>query len=121
MTPTGTLQKRSALSKLARIDLHPLSSYRPGCASARRQVTNTVVPFLPRTLEQRSGVLCAVSSVASHRALPGPVAYSASKQAVTTFMDGLRMELHGSGVHAMTICPASSALRSPKASRAGSS
>lgn len=50
-------------------------------------------------------VLCAVSSVAGHLALPGRVAYSASKKAVTTFMDGLRMELHGSGVHAMTICP----------------
>jgi hypothetical protein len=24
---------------------------------------------------------------------------------VTTFMDGMRMELHGTGVHAMTICP----------------
>jgi short-subunit dehydrogenase len=68
-------------------------------------VTNTVIPFLPRLLEQRSGVLCAVSSVAGHRALPGRVAYSASKRAVTTFMDGLRMELHGSGVHAMTVCP----------------
>jgi short-subunit dehydrogenase len=68
-------------------------------------VTNTVIPFLPRMLEQRSGVLCAVSSVAGHRALPGRVAYSASKKAVTTFMDGLRMELHGSGVHAMTVCP----------------
>jgi short-subunit dehydrogenase len=68
-------------------------------------VTNTVIPFIPRMLEQRAGVLCAVSSVAGHRALPGRVAYSASKRAVTTFMDGLRMELHGSGVHAMTVCP----------------
>jgi short-subunit dehydrogenase len=68
-------------------------------------VTNTVVPFVPRMLEQKSGVLCAISSVAGHRALPGRVAYAASKRAVTTFMDGLRMELHGSGVHAMTVCP----------------
>jgi short-subunit dehydrogenase len=68
-------------------------------------VTNTVIPFLPRMLQQRSGVLCAVSSVAGHRALPGRVAYAASKKAVITFMDGLRMELSGSGVHAMTVCP----------------
>jgi|SRR5690606_19250996 len=68
-------------------------------------VTNTVIPFVPAMLRQRSGVLCAISSVAGHRALPGRVAYAASKKAVTTFMDGLRMELAGSGVHAMTICP----------------
>jgi short-subunit dehydrogenase len=68
-------------------------------------VTNTLVPFVPSMASQRSGVLCAVSSVAGHRAMPGRVAYSASKKAVTTFMDGLRMDLHGTGVHAMTICP----------------
>jgi short-subunit dehydrogenase len=68
-------------------------------------VTNTIVPFLPAMIGKRSGVLCAISSVAGHRALPGRVAYSASKKAVTTFMDGLRMDLHGTGVHAMTICP----------------
>lgn len=68
-------------------------------------VTNTIVPFVPKMIEQHSGVLCAVSSVAGHRALPGRAAYSASKKAVTTFMDGLRMDLHGSGVHAMTLCP----------------
>src|SRR5690606_5747768 len=64
-------------------------------------VTNTVIPFVPAMLRQGSGVLCAISSVAGHRALPGRVAYSASKKAVTTFMVGLRMDLHGSGVHAM--------------------
>jgi short-subunit dehydrogenase len=68
-------------------------------------VTNTIVPFVPVLVKQGSGVLCAVSSMAGHRALPGRVAYSASKKAVITFMDGLRMDLHGTGVHAMTICP----------------
>lgn len=68
-------------------------------------VTNTVVPFVPAMIAQRSGVLCAISSMAGHRALPGRTAYCASKKAVTTFMDGLRMDLHGTGVHAMTICP----------------
>src|SRR5262249_28324468 len=59
-------------------------------------VTNTVIPFIPSMVAARSGVLVAVSSMAGHRALPGRVAYSASKAAVITFMDGLRMELHGS-------------------------
>jgi short-subunit dehydrogenase len=68
-------------------------------------VTNTIVPFVPVMVQQRSGTLVAVSSMAGHRALPGRAAYCASKAAVITFMDGLRMTLHGSGVHAMTLCP----------------
>ena len=68
-------------------------------------VTNTVVPFVPHMVERRSGILCATSSMAGHRAIPGRTAYSASKACVTTFMSGLRMDLHGTGVHAMTLCP----------------
>lgn len=68
-------------------------------------VTNTIVPFVPVLLRQGSGTLVAVSSMAGHRGLPGRAAYSASKAAVITFMDALRMQLAGSGVHAMTLCP----------------
>lgn len=68
-------------------------------------VTNTLMPFVPIMTAQRGGVLCAVSSVAGHRGLPGRAAYSASKAAVITFVDALRMELAGTGVHAMTLCP----------------
>ena len=68
-------------------------------------VTNTIIPFVPVMLGQRAGTLVAVSSVAGFRGLPGRAAYSASKAAVTTFMEGVRMTLHGTGVHAMAICP----------------
>jgi len=68
-------------------------------------VTNTIVPFVPVMLEQRTGTLVAMSSMAGHRGLPGRAAYSASKAAVITFMDALRMQLRGTGVHAMTLCP----------------
>ena len=68
-------------------------------------VTNTVVPFVPAMLAQKSGVLSAVASFAGHRAMPGRTAYCASKAAVISFMDGLRMDLFGSGVHAMSFCP----------------
>ena len=43
--------------------------------------------------------------MAGHRALPRRAAYSTSKAAVTTFMNAIRMDLHGTGVHAMTLCP----------------
>lgn len=68
-------------------------------------VTNTVVPFVPAMVRQGSGVLVAVSSMAGHRGLPGRAAYSASKAAARVFMDALRLDLHGTGVHAMTLCP----------------
>jgi short-subunit dehydrogenase len=68
-------------------------------------VTNTIVPFLPVMLRQNSGTLVAMSSMAGHRGLPGRAAYSASKAAVLTFMDALRMQLVGTNVHAMTLCP----------------
>jgi len=68
-------------------------------------VTNSLLPFLPVMLAARAGTLCAISSMAGHRGLPGHVPYAASKAAVITLMDGLRMELHNTGVHAMTICP----------------
>jgi short-subunit dehydrogenase len=68
-------------------------------------VTNTIVPFIPSMVRRGSGALVAVSSVAGHRGLPGRAAYSASKAAVITFMDALRLDLHGTNVHAMTLCP----------------
>jgi short-subunit dehydrogenase len=68
-------------------------------------VVNTLLPFLPAMVERGTGVVAAVSSMAGHRALPRSSVYSASKAAVITLMDGLRMELRGTGVHAMTLCP----------------
>src|SRR5581483_2725367 len=67
-------------------------------------VTNTVVPFVPAMVKQGSGVLVAVSSMAGHRGLPGRAAYRASQAAARVFMDACRLDLHGTGVHAMTLC-----------------
>jgi short-subunit dehydrogenase len=68
-------------------------------------LTNTLLPALPILREQGSGTVVGVASVAAYRALPGSLAYSASKGAVMTFMEGLEMELHGTGIHAMALCP----------------
>jgi short-subunit dehydrogenase len=68
-------------------------------------VTNTVVPFVPAMLAAGSGLLAAVASMAGHRGMPGRAAYSASKAAVIRFMEALRMDLYGTGVHAMALCP----------------
>jgi len=68
-------------------------------------VLHTLVPFVPHMLEQRSGHLVAISSVAGFRALPGRAVYGATKTAVRTLMDGFRLELRGSGVQVTTVCP----------------
>lgn len=62
-------------------------------------------PFVASMRERRRGALVGVASVAGFRGLPGSGAYSASKAAVITYLESLRVELAGSGVSVLTICP----------------
>lgn len=54
---------------------------------------------------ERHFTLVGVASVAGFRGLPGAGAYSASKAAAISYLESLRVELHGSGVRVVTICP----------------
>jgi short-subunit dehydrogenase len=65
----------------------------------------TLQPFVAPMRERRSGTLVGIASVAGLRGLPGAGAYSASKSAAITWLESLRVELHGSGVDVITICP----------------
>jgi short-subunit dehydrogenase len=56
-------------------------------------------------LERSGGRIVAVSSLAAYRGMPGSGAYNASKAALTTLMESLRAELHGSGVTLTTVAP----------------
>src|SRR3954469_14231703 len=56
-------------------------------------------------LRRGTGHLCAVSSVAAYKGLPGESAYCASKAAVNTYMEGLRIQLRTRGIAVTTICP----------------
>ena len=51
------------------------------------------------------GTLVGIASVAGLRGLPGAGAYSASKAAAISYLESLRVELHGSGVKVITVCP----------------
>ncbi len=53
----------------------------------------------------RPRVLVGIASVAGFRGLPGAGAYSASKAAAISYLESLRVELRGSGVKVVTICP----------------
>jgi len=66
---------------------------------------HTFQPFLPGMRAARKGKLVGIASVAGFRGLPGAGAYSASKAAAISYLESLRVELVGSGVQVITICP----------------
>jgi short-subunit dehydrogenase len=68
-------------------------------------VVYAIEAVLPEMLQRGKGHLAAISSLASYLAMPGESAYCASKAAVNTYMDGLRIHLRGRGVHVTTVCP----------------
>jgi short-subunit dehydrogenase len=68
-------------------------------------VAATLQPFVAPMRERRSGKLVGIASVAGIRGLPGGGAYSASKSAAISLLESLRVELRGSGVQVITICP----------------
>ena len=66
---------------------------------------HTFQAFLPAMRAARRGKLVGIASVAGFRGLPGAGAYSASKAAAINYLESLRVELVGSGVQVVTICP----------------
>jgi short-subunit dehydrogenase len=68
-------------------------------------VINSVAAVLPDMIARRGGHLVAISSLAAYRGLPKSCAYSASKAAVSTFFESLRVDLQGTGVDVTTIHP----------------
>jgi len=65
-------------------------------------MTQLVVPPMRA---RRRGMIVNVGSIAGKMTLPWLTAYSASKYALASLTDGLRMELRRDGVHAMLVCP----------------
>ncbi len=51
------------------------------------------------------GAVVNVSSIAGQVSLPWLTLYSASKAALNSFSDGLRLELKGSGIRVIAVCP----------------
>lgn len=68
-------------------------------------LVTTFQPFVEAMRERGRGRLVGIASVAGIRGLPGAGAYSASKAAAITYLESLRVELHGSGVKVVTIAP----------------
>ncbi len=62
-------------------------------------------PFVAAMRAVGRGRLAGIASVAGYRGLPGAAAYSASKAAVISYLESLRVELAASGIQVITICP----------------
>lgn len=68
-------------------------------------LVHTFQPHVAAMRERGSGVLVGIASVAGYRGIPGSGAYSASKAAAIASLESLRVELRGSGITVITICP----------------
>jgi NADP-dependent 3-hydroxy acid dehydrogenase YdfG len=65
----------------------------------------TLVAAIPVMLAQKGGHLVGVSSLAGVRALPAAATYSASKAALSTFLESLRIDLHPTGIRVTDVQP----------------
>jgi short-subunit dehydrogenase len=64
-----------------------------------------IYALLPHMLERKTGHIVVISSVDGKKGLPLDAAYVSSKFAITGFLDVLRQELRGTGVHVSTVLP----------------
>jgi short-subunit dehydrogenase len=68
-------------------------------------VVYAIDAVLPDMLRRGRGHLVAVSSIGAYKGLPGESGYCASKAAVNTYMEGLRIHLRDRGIAVTTVCP----------------
>ena len=65
----------------------------------------SLAAFAPSMRAAGRGTLVGVASVAGFRGVPGSGAYSASKAAAIKWLESLRVELRGTGVSVVCVCP----------------
>lgn len=68
-------------------------------------LVHTFAPFIAAMEAAGGGALVGIASVAGFRGLPGSGAYSASKAAAIAYLESLRVELRGTGIAVLTVCP----------------
>lgn len=68
-------------------------------------VVNWLEAVIPDMIAAGQGTVAGMASLAAFRGLPNTGAYCASKAAVLTLLESTRLELRGTGVSVVTICP----------------
>ena len=66
---------------------------------------NCLEAVLPRMLHRQRGHIVAISSLAAARGLPGAAEYSAAKAALSTLLEGLRIDLKPRGIDVTILSP----------------
>ena len=65
----------------------------------------TLTGAIPGMIARGHGHLVGISSVAQYRGLPRNASYSASKAFLSTFLESMRIDLHGTGVSVTDVRP----------------
>lgn len=65
----------------------------------------SVRAVLPGMLARKRGHVVGISSLAALRGMPGSAAYCATKAALSSWLEGIRIELRPHGIHVTTIQP----------------
>jgi short-subunit dehydrogenase len=95
----------------AGVGLYGLPTEVPSALFSRLLEVNVVSPLalaqlvIPVMLDQGSGTIVTIGSVAARVALPWAAAYSASKSATDAVHDSLRLELRGRPIHLLKVYP----------------
>src|SRR6266852_2656580 len=68
-------------------------------------VVNSVTAVIPQMIERGRGQLAVISSLAAYRGLPKSAAYCASKAAISSLFESLRLDLQPQGIDVTIIHP----------------
>ena len=99
------LVANAGVGEITRVQDFPVEKAREVFETNVVGAMNSVAAVLPGMLERGDGQLVAISSLAAYRGLPGSGAYCASKAALSTFFESLRVELRPSNIYVTTIHP----------------
>ena len=92
---------RGTLTELA----EDLPAFRAVVETNLLGMVNTFQPFVGAMRARGRGTLAGIASVAGFRGIPGSGAYCASKAGAIAYLESLRVEMGGTGVRVVTVCP----------------
>lgn len=105
MGPIDTLVACAGVGDITRLPDLELDSLRAMVEVNFLGVVNSIAAVLPGMVERKAGHLVGISSVAGYRGLPWMASYSASKAALSTYLESLRPALKRRGIAITTVCP----------------
>ena len=103
--PTGVLVACAGIGGLTQVPDLDIDGLKAMLGVNVVGVAQSIEAVLPGMIERRNGHIVGVSSVAGYRGLPWMASYSASKAALSAYLEALRPALKLRGVTITTACP----------------